>query len=301
MDFQDYYKTLGVTPTATTDEIKKAYRKLAREHHPDVNPTDQGATARFAKLSEANEVLSDPEKRRKYDSLESDYNQHQSAAPGDPFDWTKYSSGAADAGDDDASEFFRNFFGQGFGARSNLRVPRRGHDLKASVTLTLEEAYHGGRKHFTVGDEPIGLLLKPGIWDRQSIKLAGKGAPGTHGGEAGDLYLTFLLEPHPDYRLEGTDLHRDLPVGLYAALLGASVEVKTISGTFQLKIPPETKNASVFKLKGKGFPVYDKPGTSGDLFLRLMVQLPEGLSEVEKKLLRELASLRNQSVGKESP
>ena len=301
MDFQDYYKTLGVTPTATTDEIKKAYRKLAREHHPDVNPTDQGATARFAKLSEAYEVLSDPGKRSKYDSLESDYNQHQSAAPGDPFDWTKYSSGGSEEAGDDASEFFRNFFSQGFGASGRLKVPRRGRDLKASVTLTLEEAYHGGRKHFTVGDEAISLLLKPGIWDRQSIKLNGKGTLGTHGGEAGDLYLTFLLQPHPDYRLEGTDLHKDQPVGLYAALLGSTIDVKTISGTFQLKVPPETKNASVFKLKGKGFPVYGEPGTSGDLFLRLMVLLPEGLSAVEKNLLRELASLRNQSVGKETP
>jgi curved DNA-binding protein len=136
------------------------------------------------------------------------------------------------------------------------------------------------------------LLLKPGIWDRQSIVIHGKGSLGSSGGEAGDLYLTFHLQPHPDYRLVGADLHRDLPVDLYDVLLGTTLKIETISGTFQLKIPPETKNAAVFKLRGKGFPVYGSPGTHGDLYLQITVQLPQNLIPQEVGLLRELAALR---------
>lgn len=298
MDFQDYYKTLGVNPNVTNEELKKVYRKLAREQHPDVNPTDQKATARFAKLSEAYEVLSDPEKRKKYDSVESDYLRHNSEEPSAPFDWTKYSSGAGTDSSEDASEFFRNLFGQGFGSGGSFRVPRRGRDVKASLELSLDEAYHGGRKHLTLGDQEIRLLLKPGVWDRQSIVLPGKGSPGSSGGEAGDLYLTFHLQPHPDYRLEGADLHRELPVDLYDVLLGTTLKIQTISGTFQLKIPPETKNAAVFKLRGKGFPVYGTPGAHGDLYLRVAVQLPMNLTPKETSLLRDLAALRRGTEGK---
>lgn len=291
MDFQDYYKTLGVATTATPDELKKAYRKRARENHPDIHPSDSGATSRFAKLSEAYEVLSDEDKRRKYDALESDYASHQSSAPSAPFDWSRYASGGSDAGEADASEFFRSFFGEGFGSSAGPR-PRRGRDLRASLTLTLEEAFAGGRRHLTVGTQAFSVLLKPGVWDGQSIRLPGRGSLGAHGGEAGDLYLTFLHQPNSEYRLEGADLHRNLEVGLYDLLLGTTLEVVTISGVFQLKVPPETKNAAVFRLKGKGFPVYGKAGVQGNLYLRVVVQLPQHLTTTEQKLLRELAALR---------
>ncbi len=168
--------------------------------------------------------------------------------------------------------------------------------MDAELAISLEEAYEGGVKILSVGDKKIRLTLKPGIWDRQKIKIAGKGVSGNNGGENGDLYITFLIKPHPEYRLDGTDLFKDIPVSVYSALLGAALEVRTISGKFELKIPPGTKNGTILRLKGKGFPVYGKPGEQGNLFLRVVLQLPENLTSGEKKLWRELAALRNEKV-----
>jgi len=308
MDYKDYYKTLGVEKTATKDEIKKQYRKLARQFHPDVNTADKGATAKFADISEAYEVLSDDEKRKKYDTLGSDWQQYQNSGQNQGFDWSKYASPGAGAsgqgtqnwedlfgGDGDTSDFFQNLFGRGFGGRQGSRSAR-GSDLKAELIISLEEAYEGGVKVLTVGERQIRLTLKPGIWDKQTIKVAGKGAPGPQGHPDGDLYLTFLLAPHPDYQLEGVDLYKTFGLNLYAALLGSSLEVATISGKFKLKIPPGTKNGTVFKLKGKGFPHYGKPGSHGDLYLKADLELPELLTAEEQTLFRKLAELRNVTV-----
>ncbi len=312
MEYKDYYKTLGVEKTAGKEEIKKQYRKLARQFHPDVNTTDKNAGLKFGEISEAYEVLSDDEKRRKYDAFGSDWEQHQKTGKADDFDWSKYASrenGQEENSarnreeffgeDSDMSDFFRNIFGQRFQGQEGAPFARRGQDLSAELTISLEEAYEGGVRILNVGDSRIRLKLKPGIWDRQKIKIAGKGAPGTNGAAHGDLYITFLLQPHPEYRLDGADLFRDIPLSIYSAMLGTALEIKTISGTFELKIPPETKNGTVFRLKGKGFPVYDKPGTHGNLFLKVVLQLPEKLTAQEKKLVRELAALRNEKVGEE--
>lgn len=308
MEYKDYYKTLGVEKTAGKDELKKQYRKLARKYHPDVNTTDKNAGAKFGEISEAYEVLSDDEKRRKYDAFGSDWEQHQNSGQAGDFDWSKYAaqgSGQEAPAQDwedifgngaDASDFFRTIFGSGFGGREGAKFPRKGQDLSAELTISLEEAYEGGVKILSLGDKNIRLTLKPGIWDRQKIKISGKGASGSNGGASGDLYITFLLQPHPEYRLEGKDLHMDLPLSIYSAMLGATLEVRTISGTFELKIPRETKNGTVLRLKGKGFPVYSKPGNHGDLFLRVVLQLPEKPTAKEKKLFRELAALRNEKV-----
>ncbi|MFA6507483.1 MAG: DnaJ C-terminal domain-containing protein [Treponemataceae bacterium] len=309
MEYTDYYKALGVERNAGKEEIKKQYRKLARKYHPDVNTTDKNAAAKFREINEANEVLSDDEKRKKYDALGSDWEQHQNAGPGDNFDWSKYASGASGqpgnssenwsdlfGNNDETSDFFRNIFGQGFGGRQGSSAARKGQDLKAELTISLEEAYAGGMKNLTIGDKRISLKLKPGIWDRQTIKINGKGTPGANGADSGDLYLTFLIKNHPEYRLEGTDLFRDIPVSIYSALLGTALEVKTISGTFKIKIHPETKNGTVLKLNSKGFPVYGKPGNHGDLFLRVMLQLPDKLTQKEKTLFKELAALRNEKT-----
>jgi len=314
MEYKDYYKILGVDKSVGKTELKSRYRKLARQYHPDVNTTDKDAASRFAEISEAYAVLSDDEKRKKYDALGSDWEQYQAAGKEDNFDWSKYASprnGREQTSEQnwgeffgsgagaDASEFFRNIFGQAFGGRSTANFARKGPDLHAELPITLEDAFAGGVKVLTVGDEQIRLTLKPGIWDRQTIQIGGRGAPGANGGERGDLYITFLLQPHPDYRLDGTNLYHDLPLGIYDALLGSSQEVKTISGTYEIKIPPETQNGTVFKLKGRGFPIYDKPGSSGDLFLKVQLQLPQKLDAREKALITELAALRKDKAGGE--
>jgi len=308
MEYKDYYKSLGVEKTSGKEEIKKQYRKLARQYHPDVNTTDKNASAKFAEISEAYEVLSDDEKRRKYDALGSDWEQSQNAGQGEHFDWSKYtqqgnsqSGGSSRGWEDifggtDASDFFKSMFGQGFANQGNTSYARPGQDLKARLTLSLEEAYAGGVRNLTVGEKQIRLNLLPGIWDRQTIKINGKGAPGDSGTESGDLFLTFLLQVNAEYRLDGVDLYKNLHVSIFSALLGNTVNVQAISGTFKLKIPAGTKNGTVFKLKGKGFPVYGKAGTFGDLFLKVSLQLPENLTPQEKTMFRELAVLRNEKV-----
>jgi curved DNA-binding protein len=309
MEYKDYYKSLGVERTAGKEELKKQYRKLARQYHPDVNTTDKNAAAKFREITEAYEVLTDDEKRRKYDAFGSDWEQHQASGQTDNFDWSKYASqqnrqqGASSrnwedlfGGDSETSDFFKILFGQEFRGRGSAGFARKGQDLNAELAISLEDAYKGGPKILSVGDKKIRLTLKPGIWDRQKIVIAGKGGPGVNGGENGDLYITFLIKPHPEYRLDGTDLFKDIPVSVYSAMLGAALEVRTISGKFELKIPPGTKNGTVFRLRGKGFPVYDKPGSQGNLFLRVVLQLPERLTSQEKKLWRELAALRNEKV-----
>jgi len=310
MDYKDYYKILGVDKTVGKDELRDKYRKLARKYHPDVNTTDKDATKKFAEISEAYEVLSDDEKRKKYDELGSDWERYQTAGQGDQFDWAKYANrgnGQARggertweeffAGGANASDFFKNIFGQGFREAAGGSFARKGDDLHAELSISLEETFSGGVEVLTVGDQKIRLTLKPGIWDRQTIRIEGKGLPGARGSPNGDLFITFLLQPHPLYRLDGTDLHMDIPVSVYAALLGATQEVKTISGTYKIKIPPETQNGTVFRLKGRGFPVYGSPGKHGDLFLRTVLKLPEKLDSRETALIRELASLRKENVG----
>lgn len=315
MEYKDYYKILGVEKTASKDELKNQYRKLARKYHPDVNTTDKNATAKFAEISEAYEVLSDDEKRKKYDELGSDWERYQTAGQGDQFDWAKYANRGdgqtrggegnwedlfGGAGGADASDFFRNIFGQGFRGAGGGSFARKGQDLHAELSISLDEAFSGGVETLTVGEQNIRLTLKPGIWDGQTIRIDGKGLPGVRGGASGDLFITFLLQPHPSYRLDGTDLYMDIPVSVYAALLGATQEVKTISGTYKIKIPPETQNGTIFKLKGRGFPVYGKPEKHGDLFLKAVLKLPEKLDPREIALIRELANMRNESVGGET-
>ena len=312
MEYKDYYKTLGVTKTVDKEELKKVYRKLARKYHPDINKTDKNAAAKFGEISEAYEVLGDDEKRKKYDLLKSDWENHQNAGPRDNFDWSRYASSGRERGaepsqewefyfdnDASASEFFKNIFGQGFKGHRDEYFSAKGRDLSAELTLSLEEAYKGGTRTLTIGDRRIRLALKQGIWHGQTIKIAGKGEPGLNGVENGDLYLTFLLEPHPTYRLKEADLFLDLPVGVCSAMLGTTKEAKTISGTFKIKIPPETKSGTMLKLKGKGFPVYGKPGKHGDLYLRVELELPVNLTTQEKKLIRELATMRNEQVNGE--
>jgi curved DNA-binding protein len=309
MEYKDYYKILGVEKAAGKDELKKAYRKLAHKYHPDVNTTDKDAGAKFGEISEAYNVLIDDDKRKKYDTFGTDWEQHENSGQANDFDWSKYASQGREKEEDrgqdwedlfgrgaGASDFFRTLFGHGFPGREGASFARKGQDLSAELTISLKDAFEGGVKILSLGKDKLRIALKPGIWNRQKIQINGKGAPGTNGGGNGDLFITFLIQPDPEYRLEGVNLFKDVPVSVYAALLGAVMVVQTIAGKFELKIPPETKNGTVFRLKGRGFPVYGKPGNFGDLYLKVALQLPSKLTEQEKTLFRELARLRKEKI-----
>jgi curved DNA-binding protein len=311
VEFKDYYKILGVEKTAGKDQLKKQYRKLARTYHPDVNTTDKNAALKFSDISEAYNVLIDDDKRKKYDELGMDWEQHQTqnSEQANSFDWSKYASrGNENEGTrspkwedlfgmgSGTSDFFKTIFGQEFRGRDGAQFASKGQDLNAELPLSLQEAYEGGTKVLSVGTSKIRIKLLPGIWDRQRIKIDGKGLPGANGAESGDLYITFLLKPDPEYRLDGVNLYKDIPLSIYSALLGSDQVVQTISGKFELKIPPGTKNGTVFRLKGRGFPIYGKSEGHGDLFLKMVLKLPEKLTEQEKALFRELAGIRQEKV-----
>jgi curved DNA-binding protein len=309
MDYKDYYKILGVEKTATTDQIKKAYRKLARQYHPDVNPNDATAEQKFKEVNEANEVLSDPEKRQKYDQLGADYARYQQAgsARGQTaggFDWSQYAQGGGASGfgggqfgdeGEDFSDFFSSLFGGMGGAGGSRRGrPGAGQDYQAELELSLQEAYEGGPRTITVNGKNLRITIQPGVADGQTIRLRDQGAPGRNGGPNGSLLITFRILPDARYARTGDDLTQDVPVPLYRALLGGEQTVETLGGPVKIKLKPETANGSRLRLRGKGFPVYREKDKYGDLYLRLNVQLPTNLTEEERGLIQQLAKLRGE-------
>lgn len=311
MEYKDYYQTLEVSKTATKDEIKKSYKKLARKYHPDVNPNNKEAEEKFKAISEAYEVLGDDEKRKKYDQLGADWKRYEQAggAGGGGFDWSQYAGGQpgggryaqyeGDFGGGDFSDFFSSIFGgMGGGAGGRTQGGRRssmafrGQDYNAELQMPLEEAYHGGNKTLTVNGKNLRINIKPGVADGQTIRLKGQGGPGMNGAENGDLYITFRINSDPKYTRKGDDLFVDAPVSVYKAALGGEEVVDTLSGKIKIKIQPETQNGKMLRLKGKGFPVYNHPGQHGDLYIKTLLHLPEKLTEKEKELFRQLAELR---------
>lgn len=308
MEYKDYYKTLGVEKTATAEQIKKAYRKLARQHHPDVNPNDPEAERKFKEVNEANEVLSDADKRKKYDQLGADWQRYEQqgagrgpaggrGTPGGGFDWGQYTQGGGGGspfGDEggDFSDFFGSIFGNMGGGGGRSTRPSAGQDYQAELELSLEEAYQGGPRTITVNGKNLRLAVKPGVADGQTIRLRGQGGPGRNGGPDGVLLLTFRLAPDARYARTGNDLTQDVPVALYTALLGGEQTVATLGSPVKIKIKPETPNGTRLRLRGKGFPVYDQPGQFGDLYLRLTIALPQHLTDEEKALIGQLAALR---------
>jgi len=306
MEYKDYYKTLGVDRNAEGKEIKKAYRKLARQYHPDVNPGDKAAEEHFKDINEAYEVLSDAEKRQKYDQLGSSWQQWQRTGR-DPsgFDWSQWSSGAQpggvrveyrDLGDlEDLlgrggfSDFFQAIFG-GMGAPQAR--PRRGQDYTQPVEITLEEAFQGAARMIQKDGRRLEVKIPPGVKTGSKVRVAGEGSPGMAGGTSGDLYLEVTVLPHSTFEREGDDLRCELPVSLYTAVLGGEVKVPTLSGDVMLNIPPESQGGRTFRLRGKGMPNLHNPQEHGDLYARLRIEIPQKLSQREKELFRELASLR---------
>lgn len=307
MTYKDYYSILGVQKAATPEEIRKAYRQLALKYHPDKNKGDKTAEEKFKDINEANEVLSDPEKRKKYDQFGQDWEHYQEAAKdGEKFDWSKYARQpgggqrfeSTDFGDvfggGEAGDFFEMLFGQPFGGRRGKSVAMRGADLEAEMDLSLEDAYHGATRMLTLDGQTIRIKVDPGIKDGQLLRLRGKGGAGLNGGPHGNLYLTVKIHEHPDFRREENNLYCDLPVGLYTAVLGGKVEVRTPKGNIKVDIPKETQNGKVLRLKGLGMPYYKEKNKYGDLYVKISVELPKSLSETELGLFSKLAEIRRQ-------
>ncbi|MDB5198255.1 MAG: molecular chaperone DnaJ [Chitinophagaceae bacterium] len=294
MEYVDYYKVLGVNKNATTDEIKSAYRKLARKHHPDLNPNDKEAHKKFQQINEANEVLSDPEKRKKYDQYGKDWKH------ADEFEKQKQSRGqyanqggqtfSGGFGEDDFSDFFSSMFGGGGESRGRSRQTKfRGQDYNAELQLELADAYKTHQQTITVNNKNVRITIPAGIENGQQIRLKGYGAPGVNGGPNGDLYITFNITNNTQFKRMGNDLYTTVEIDLYTAVLGGEVTVDTLSGKVKLKVKPETQNGTKIRLKGKGFPVYKKEGEFGDLFITFSVKIPTNLTEKQKELFKELA------------
>lgn len=309
MDYKDYYKILEVDKTASASDIKKAYRKLAVKYHPDKNPGDKAAEDKFKEVGEAYEVLKDPEKRKKYDQLGSNWRHFQdSGGQSSDFDWSRYASGSGpqgytyyqgDPGDifgnTDFSDFFETIFGgssRATGGRRRQRTPS-GHDLHADLHISLEDAFHGGPKIFSINGEKIRIKLKPGVNDGQTLRLKGKGAAAIPNGPKGDLYLKIAVNPHPLYQRKGNDLYHDLALDIYTAILGGKVNVNTLHGPVNITIPAGTANGKVLRIKSKGMPAGD---TYGDLYLTINVQIPAQLTEEERELFKKLRALRTQDT-----
>lgn len=300
MEFIDYYKILEIDKTAKESDIKSAYRKLARKYHPDLNPNDENAKKKFQQINEANEVLSDPEKRKKYDKYGKDWkhseefekaNQQQSQSQRG----AGRQQGSGDFGGDfsgDFSEFFESMYGGGSGNRGR-QTKFRGQDLNAELHLDLKDVYQSQQQTLTVNDKNIRLTIPAGVENGQVIKIAGHGSPGANGGPNGDLYITFSITNHTKFKREGSNLYANVDLDLYTALLGGEILVDTFNGKVKLKVAPETPGNTKVKLKGKGFPVYKKETEFGDLYITYHIKLPTNLSDKEKELFTELSKLRS--------
>ncbi len=298
MAFIDYYKTLGLDKNASSDDIKKAYRKLARKFHPDLNPNDKDANKTFQQINEANEVLSDPEKRKKYDQYGKDW-QHaeqfeksrQSSGRGQPANEYTYSEDFDGSG---FSDFFESLFGGGGGGQKSRRTTQfRGQDFNAELHLKLRDVYTTHQQTITVNNKNIRITIPAGIENGQTIKLKGYGSPGVNGGPAGDLFITFVIGDDATFKRSGNDLHTTIPLNLYTAVLGGETTIDTMGGKIKLKVLPETQNGTRTRLKGKGFPVYKKEGEFGDLFVTYEIKIPTSLSEKEKELFGQLSKLQS--------
>ncbi len=306
MEYKDYYQILGVPRTATQDDVKKAYRKLARQYHPDNNPGDKQAEAKFKEVNEANEVLSDPQKRQKYDALGSQWQQYQRTGgrPGG-FDWNQWTTQTQSYdvndlndlfGDGGFSDFFMRIFGGAGSGRpgggSVHRAPARGRDYEQPIEIPLRDAFFGTTLTLQKDGQKLEVKVPAGVKTGSKIRMAGQGETGRQGGGAGDLYLTITVQPDPDFERDGDDLKTEAPVDLYTLILGGEAMVKTLSGQVSMKVPPETQPGRVIRLRGQGMPQLRDPQQRGDLYVKVQAKLPEHLRNDEKKLFEQLAKLR---------
>ena len=293
MDYVDYYKVLGLAKDATAADVKKGYRKLARKHHPDINPNNAEAEKLFKEINEANEVLSDPVKRKKYDKYGKDW-QHadQMDAQQRQNSQRQQYGGQQGYGNEGGGADFSDFFSSMFGGQSRGRQTAfKGQDYSAQLNLNLLDAYKTHKQTLTVNGKQVRISIPAGVENGQKIKLSGYGAPGTNNGPAGDLYITFVLANDPKFKRKGTDIYIEEQVDLYTAVLGGEKIVETLNGKVKLKIVPGTQPESTLRLKGKGFPVYKKEDQFGDFYVKWSVQLPTSLNDEQKELFEKLAKL----------
>ena len=292
MEFIDYYKILGVDKNASEDDIKKAYRKLARKLHPDLNPQDKDAHKKFQQINEANEVLSDPAKRKKYDQYGKDWQHAEQFEQQRQSQRYSRQAGGQPFGEEHEGDF-SSFFESLFGGASHTRPSRfRGQDYNAELKLGLADITETHQQTLTVNNKNVRITIPAGIENGQVIKLKGYGAPGANGGPAGDLYITFSIATHPRFKRSGNDLLTTTIIDLYTAVLGGETTIDTLIGKVKLKVNPETQNGTKIRLKGKGVPVYKKEGESGDLYVTYEVKLPGHLTPEQKALFTELSKLK---------
>ena len=306
MAYIDYYKILGVDKNASQEDVKKAYKKLARKYHPDLNPDDPEAHRKFQEINEANEVLSDPEKRKKYDQYGENW-KHADQFEAQQQQYRQYGGGFGQGGFGNAdgggaywsssgdegefSDFFESLFGSRRGGGRGGSYGFRGQDYTAELHLSLADAAKTHKQVITVNDKKLRITVPAGVADGQTIKLKGQGGPGVNGGPAGDLYITFVIPEDSRFKRVGDDLFVTVPLNLYTAILGGEQLVDTMDGKVKLKVKPGTQNNSKVRLKGKGFPVYKKEGQSGDLIVTYSIEIPTNLTDKQKELFREIQSL----------
>lgn len=325
MQYKDYYKTLGVSKAATAEEIKKAYRKLAIQYHPDKNQDSKAAEDKFKDINEAYEVLGDADKRSKYDQVSYDWTKfreaHQEKAntkdknhstDDDSFDWAKYNReryNRTEPNDSfselfndiksDFSEFFQTIFGRGKSNNTNstrkdkinTNEPAKGQDYRLDLVLTVEETYNGCTKTIEIGKENIRISIAAGAYEGQQLKIKGKGGQGVSGGIAGDLYLQLQIAPHELYTLKGLDIEYRLRIDVFTAVLGGKADVKTLSGNIAIEIPAGTQYGKIFKLANKGMFHHEKTDKYGDMYIIVEVAIPNALKEEQKNLWEKLSKL----------
>jgi curved DNA-binding protein len=295
MAFIDYYKILDIAKTATEKEIKTAYRKLARKYHPDVNPDNKDAEIKFKEINEANEVLSDPENRKKYDKYGKDWKhgEEYEKAQRQQQRQSQYQSSQQSFSNQEYSDFFESMFGETRASSRQSHSPKfKGQDYNAQLHLDLKDVYKSQQQVLTVNSKKIRLTIPAGVENGQVIKIKGKGGQGINGGPNGDLYIKFVINNHTQFKREGNDLYKNVDLDLYTSILGGEITVDTFNGKVKLKIKPETKNKSKVKLKGKGFPTYKNKGKFGDLILTYYIKTPTELSDKEIELFKELQKIK---------
>lgn len=298
MEYKDYYKILGVDKKASQDDVKKAYRKLAVKFHPDKNPGDKKAEEKFKEINEANDVLSDPAKRKKYDDLGENWQSQGQGFPNDFGQQSRRRQGGQQfysSEESQFSDFFESVFGSGAGGgfggstKQRGRMQRQGDDHQAETTITLEEAFNGTSRQVNLANQTLNLKLKPGIADGQILRMKEKGGPGMNGGPNGDLFITIHVQKHPRFERKGDDLYFDQPLDAYTAILGGKLAVQTIDKTIKINIPEGTDSDKVFRLKEMGMPEYSNPKQRGDSYVSVHIVVPKNLSSEDKEILAKLA------------